>query len=84
MAKSKVKFELNKAGVVQLLQSDEMEAALNTYGLQVASRAGDGYGHITVPSEDRVKCFVRARTKKARRDNMKNNTLLKALGGGQS
>lgn len=84
MAKSKVKFVLNKAGVIQMLKSDEMEAALNTYGEKVAGRAGNGYGHKSIMSGDRVKCFVSAETDKAKRDNMKNNTLLKALGGGQS
>lgn len=75
------KFELNPAGVVELLKSSKMEAALLEQGRSVASAAGKGYSYRSVSSGDRKKVFVSANTKEANRDNLKHNTLLKALGG---
>lgn len=80
MAK-KVKFELDLAGLNQLMKSNEMQTVLNSAAAQIAAAAGDGYeieaahpiGFIGIAS-------VRAATYKARRDNNKNDTLLKALG----
>lgn len=78
---AKMKFELNSAGVVELMKSAPMQVILNEYGAKTASRAGDGYLVEDVMSGDRAKVFVRADTPEAKRDNLKNNTLLKALGG---
>ena len=77
------KFELNQAGVVELLKSNKMEAVLNDYGRRVSSSAGKGYSYRSVASGDRKKVFVSANSKEATRDNLKHNTLLKALGGGK-
>lgn len=78
---AKMKFELNSAGVVELMKSAQMQSILNEYGAKVASRAGDGYSAENIMSGDRAKIFVQAETPKAKSDNLKNNTLLKALGG---
>lgn len=79
---SKVKFELNTKGVGQLLKSDEMKAVLESAANTVASRAGGGYEVKTIKAQTRVIATVAAADKETRRDNLKNNTLLKALGGG--
>lgn len=79
---SKSGFELNSAGVVELMKSQEMAAVLDEYASAVASRAGDGYAVSAVMSGDRAKAFVSAETKEARAENNENNTLLKALQGG--
>ena len=76
---SNVKIVLNSAGVVALLKSNEVAAMLQTVGNEVVERAGDGYKATVATSGDRKKVFVRPATAKARRDNMDNNTLLKAL-----
>ena len=80
MARSK--FKLNSAGIVELMKSAAMQTVLNEYGSRTVSAAGAGYADKTVMSGDRAKVFVYADTDDAKRDNLKNNTLLKALGGG--
>lgn len=80
---SKSGFELNSAGVVELLKSAEMAAVLNEFAEAVAGRAGEGYAISEVMSGDRVKAFVTADSEEAIADNSENNTLLKALGGGK-
>ena len=79
---SKNRFELNSAGVVELMKSVEMAAVLNEFAEAVAGRAGTGYKISEVMSGDRAKAFVTADTDEAIADNSENNTLLKALGGG--
>ena len=79
---SKVKFELNRAGVRELLQSQEMASICLNYANGVQSRAGNGYEVSTFVGRNRVNASVYAETAEARRDNYDNNTLLKALGGG--
>ena len=78
---SKVKIELNLKGLNALMKSEEMQSVLNQAADKIAAAAGDGYEieeahpirYIAISS-------VRAATFKARRDNLKNNTLLKAMG----
>lgn len=46
----------------------------------VASAAGEGYE--VMQGFDRVSVLVKPATQKAAQDNLENNTLLKAMGGG--
>lgn len=78
---SKVRFELNLAGLNELMKSTEMQSILDKYGSQVASRAGDDYGYRTHVADFVAICNVFPDSKEAARDNYKNNTLLKALHG---
>jgi len=78
---SKVKFELNSAGVRELLQSAEMAGICKQYADQVRGRCGEGYTVDTYTGKTRVNASVHASTSAARKDNLNNNTLLKALGG---
>lgn len=72
------KFELNYAGVGELLKSPEMIAVLEANAGAVADNAGNGYSvHI---GPHRANVSVRTANKKAEQDNYKNNTLLKAAG----
>ena len=80
---AKVKFKINSAGLVELMKSSQMQAVLAEYGSEIASNAGTGYSFNQVQSGDRAKAFVHAVTKEAIKDNLKNNTLLKAVGGGK-
>ena len=79
---SKVKFELNTKGVAQLLKSDEMTALLENAAQAVAGRAGGSYEVRTIKAQTRVIATVEAADRETRKDNLNNNTLLKALGGG--
>lgn len=77
---SKFTFKLNSEGVKQLLKSDEMQNALRGYAEKVQNRAGEGYTVSTYVGKNRANVSIHAETKKSKRDNLKNNTLLKALG----
>jgi len=78
-----VKFELNMPGLNQLMKSPEMQSVLDQKGAQVASAAGDGYNKRTHVADFVAITNVYADTKAAKRENMENNTLLKALNAGR-
>lgn len=80
---SKVKFELDRAGVRELLRSPEAAKVCEGYAVQVQSRAGEGYEVTTYTGQNRANASVHAATYEARKDNYEHNTLLKALGGGK-
>lgn len=76
-----VEIVLNSAGIRELLKSAEIEAVCRDQAEAVANRAGAGYKVDTHVGKTRVNAMVSTDTKEAYRDNLKNNTLLKALGG---
>lgn len=76
-----VKVVLNGAGVRELLKCAEIEATCREVAQDVASRAGSGYEVDTYVGKTRVNAMVSAATREARKDNLENNTLLRALGG---
>lgn len=76
------KFKLNRQGVRELLQSPEMAQICQEEAEKVAARAGEGYEVDTHVGLNRVNASVSAATRAAYYDNLKNNTLLMALGGG--
>ena len=73
------KFELNKAGVRELLKSAEMQSVLDGYAKAAANRAGEGYDAEVHLGKKRAYANVYAATPEAKRDNLDNNTLLKSL-----
>lgn len=76
---SKVKIKLNRAGVRELLRSDEMKGHLTEIAEAVRDRAGDGYTVTSHTGKNRANASVFAESFEAKRDNMKNNTLLRSL-----
>lgn len=72
-------FKLNYAGVAALLKSPEMQGILTAKATAIRKRCGDGYEQDIYVGKSRANASVRAATIKARRDNLKNNTLLKAM-----
>ena len=74
-------FKLNRAGVRQLMQSTEMQAILQEKASQITARCGDGYEHDVMVGKNRANAMVTASTDAAKRDNSKNNTILKAVRG---
>ena len=76
---SKVQIQLNRQGVRSLLRSEEMRAVLKAKADDMAQACGDGYrsGLFFVPN--RAVARVSAVSIKAKLDNLKNNTLLKAM-----
>lgn len=73
------KFELNRDGVRQLMQSSEMQAVLKTYATSIQNRAGEGYDVYV--GKTRANVSVRTRDDKAVQDNLEKNTLLRSLKG---
>lgn len=78
MAKE-VEFKLNSAGVRQLLQSSEMMAICKSYAQSAVGRLGDGYEVSTYVGKTRVNASVKAVTYKAKAENLRENSILKAV-----
>lgn len=78
---AKVEFQLNREGVRQLLKSPEMESICLQYANSALGRLGLGYEVSTHSGRNRVNAEVKAETFAARRDNLKNNSILKAVRG---
>ncbi|MGK4109089.1 hypothetical protein [Enterococcus cecorum] len=76
---SSFKFKLNRAGVSQLMKSAEMKSVLISYASNIRNRCGDGYEQDIYVGSNRANAMVSATSIKAKRDNKKNNTLLKAV-----
>lgn len=79
MSKS-VKVELNSAGIREFLRSEPVRDLAQRCGEAVATRAGGNYETQTVMLDKKYLAVVRPADGAARRDNLKNNTLLKAIG----
>lgn len=73
------KFEINKSGVNELMKSGEMQSILTEKAKAIAGRCGSGYETDIYVGKTRANASVGPKTKKAKRDNYKNNTLLKAV-----
>lgn len=76
---SKIKFVLNGRGVADLMRSSEMQAILTEKARGIRDRCGSGYGQDVFVGRNRANAMVYAETIKAKKDNKKNNTLLKAV-----
>lgn len=76
---AKIKIVLNKDGVRELLQSEEMQKLVKDYADGVKERAGEGYESSVVVGKLRARASVKAESRRAKWDNIKNNTLLKAV-----
>ena len=75
------KFTLNRDGVRSLLKSSEMKDVCMQYATNAQARLGEGYEASTIMEETRVYAQVEATTYKAKRENAKHNTILKAVKG---
>lgn len=76
---SNFKFELNIAGVAELMKSSEMQQVLTAKAKAVRERCGDGYEQDIYVGRNRANAMVSAKAKKAKKDNLENSTLLKAV-----
>lgn len=71
-------FELNIAGLNELMKSAEMQAALEQAGQAVADAAGGDYGVRVHEGDWTAIANVYPDSAEAAKDNYENNTLLKA------
>lgn len=76
----KIKFELNLAGLNELMKSDEMQAVLETACQRVQGSAGDGFGHRVGVASFVAIGNVFAENAEAAHKAYEENTLAKALG----
>lgn len=73
------KFVLNSKGLNELMKSAEMQSILTQKAKAVAAKCGPGYETDIYVGKMRANASIGPKTKKAKRDNYKNNTLLKAI-----
>ena len=78
-----VRIRLDRGGIKALLNAPEVEALVKEHAAAVAGRAGDGY-EAAPPHRtgQRWAANVYPATREAAIDNLENNTLLRAIGGG--
>lgn len=76
---SNKKFKLNRQGVAELMKSAEMQEVLKEYATGIKNRCGDGYTQDIYVGKNRANAMVSAETYQAKRDNLENNTILKAV-----
>ena len=76
---SNLRFELNSAGVRQLLRSEARAAGLESTAAAIAGRCGAGYASDRKLMPTRVISSVYTAEDRAYRDNMQNNTILRSL-----
>lgn len=74
------KVELNRSEVSkQILKGAGTTSFIEKLARDMQNRCGDGYATETYQGRRRVNVSVKAETREAYRDNMDNNTLLKAM-----
>ena len=76
--KVQYKIELNRKGVRELLQSAEMMDVCKEYAYKAKAKLGDGYEVSSQKGKNRVNASIAAVNRKAKRENLVKNTVLKA------
>ena len=76
---SKVRIELDHAGVRSLLRSPEALQLMETLAQQAAGRLGEGYEVSSMTGSGRVNASIAATSAEARQENLETNSILKAL-----
>lgn len=76
---AKTNFKLNRAGVRQLLRSDEAELFCRNIAQKAANGLGEGYKASSYKGKNRANASVRAQTYQAKAENLRNNSILKAV-----
>lgn len=78
---AKVRFELNREGVRELLRSKEMMDVCQEYANNALGKLGDGYEVTTHTGTNRVNAEVAAVTAAAKKENLSDNSIIKAVFG---
>lgn len=79
---NKVEIQLNPDGVNELLRRADTTQMISEFGNEMAEKLGEGYQCRTGfgAKDGRAHAWVMAVSKKARQENLENNTILKAMG----
>ncbi len=75
---SKVRFELNRRGVGELLKSQEMKDVLSSYAADIQGRVGGSYQTDVKQMRTRAIASVFTKEPGEIQDNFDNNTLWRA------
>ncbi len=73
------KFELNRAGVRELLRSEEVRQMLEAEAEGRVASLGDGYTTNTLAGRNRINVRIVAESKAAQKENLNDNTLLQSI-----
>lgn len=76
-----VRVKLNSKGVRALLQSDDIRNVCAQHALKAVAHLGTGYETNTYTGKTRANAGIRAKTRQARRDALKDNSIWKAVTG---
>lgn len=76
-----VQIKLNNEGIKELLKSPEVEAEVKKYADKAVASLGSGYESSSYVGKTRVNASVMAVDYKAKKENLENNTILKAVTG---
>lgn len=76
------KFELDRAGVRELMKDPGIVGECETLTAAAYARLGDGYVMEPRNYPERSGYAIYPESREAEKDNLDNNSLLKAVGGG--
>ena len=76
---SDIRVELNHDGIREFLRSAEVSELVSSYAEAAAEQLGEGYAADKSLQPTRQIASVYADTTAARRENLKNNSILKAV-----
>lgn len=76
-----LKLTLDRAGVRKLMKSPEMLELCKEIAFDAQSKLGEGYAVTYRTGKTRVNASIVAKTYQAQRENLEENTILKALRG---
>lgn len=77
------RIEIRTGAIREVLKSSPVNAELDRRARRIAAAAGAGYEAVDSTGKNRERSAVIASSYKARVDNARNNTLLRALGAGR-
>lgn len=79
---NKVEIVLNSAGINELLRRSDTAEMINSFGQEMTDKLGDGYINRTGfgALDGRAHAWVMAVSDKAKKENLEDNTILKAMG----
>ena len=79
---SNVTIKLNSSGIQKFLKDKAVKNLVAGEAKKIAAKANGEYKVATITLDTRCIATVEAADLSTRKDNYKNNTLLKAIGGG--
>lgn len=79
-----VRFKPSRKAARDLLKSPEVQAMLAREAAQIAARAGAGFTSGVRVGRDRARSYVLPETYAARKRQMRNHVLERAVGGGHA